>query len=315
VILIWQTYHFSEFNRNRWWNLFLGSFPWSFYCLGCILIQQFPQSLLVPSSGRLSESWPRAAYNWHDFHTPFWATACMGDIIVELGGCIVGTYKAVDEVADETATSGVRDGLLEVCVKQQMGGNRKRVWISCRRCVCDGRWATGHGVHCWKRAMVGGGVGMISATKGGGVPRESKIWLKKCEYVRSMIIIDNLCTWGVSKTVLHGRCDFLYKLWSVQMSVASAAMRGKNIRRLMYLVSFQMLPTSLGMFPRLVNVDWFRIWVCCGWERRWQREFKQCEISEHWSCDNYIIYISNSVSVSAILHRHRQPASIASSSP
>ena len=63
----------------------------------------------------------------------------MGDIIVELGGCIVGTYKAVDEVADETATSGVRDGLLEVCVKQQMGGNRKRVWISCRRCVCDGR--------------------------------------------------------------------------------------------------------------------------------------------------------------------------------
>jgi hypothetical protein len=43
------------------------------------------------------------------------------------------------------------------------------------------------------------------------------------------------------------------------MSVASAATRRKNIRRLTYLVSFQMLPTSLGMFPRLADVDWFRI--------------------------------------------------------
>jgi len=31
----------------------------------------------------------------------------MGDIVVEVGGCIVGAYKVVDEVADETATSGV----------------------------------------------------------------------------------------------------------------------------------------------------------------------------------------------------------------
>ena len=31
----------------------------------------------------------------------------MGDIIVEAGQCVVGTYKVFNEVADETATSGV----------------------------------------------------------------------------------------------------------------------------------------------------------------------------------------------------------------